>query len=84
MSIEVQIRDHLAQNVLFSDGSFEFDDDASFLEEGIIDSVAVMDLVFFAEEQFNIAIEDHEIIPDNFDSVIKLAHFIRTKQAEYG
>ena len=68
MSIEAQVRDYLAQNVLFSDGTFDYDDDASFLEEGIIDSVAIMEVVFFVEETFDIEIEDHEIVPEHFDS----------------
>lgn len=84
MSIEAQIRDFLARNVLFSDGTFPYDDDASFLEEGIIDSVAIMEVVFFVEETFAIAIEDHEIVPDNFDSVNKLTAFIRAKQDRDG
>jgi acyl carrier protein len=69
MSIETQVREYLAQNVLFSNDSFEYDNDASFLEEGIIDSVAIMDFVLFIEETYNIQIEDHEITPDHFDSV---------------
>ncbi len=84
MSIEAQIRDYLVENVLFSDGSFEYDDDASFLEEGIIDSVAIMDVVMFVEQTFSIEIEDHEIVPDHFDSVNKLAAYIRTKQNSHG
>jgi acyl carrier protein len=84
MSIEVQIREYLTENVLFSDGVFEYDDDASFLDEGIIDSVAIMDFVMFVEETFDIVIEDHEIIPDHFDSVNKLASYIRQKQNSQG
>ena len=80
MDIETQIRDYLAENVLFSDGAFGYDDNASFLEEGIIDSVAIMDIVMFVEETFTITIEDHEIIPDHFDSVNRLASYIRVKQ----
>ena len=84
MSIETQIQEYLAENVLFSGGTFEYDNDASFLEEGIIDSVAIMDFVMFVEETFNIIIEDHEIVPDNFDSVNKLTGYIRRKQNHSG
>ena len=80
MDIEAQIRDYLTENVLFSDGPFGYDDNASFLEEGIIDSVAIMDIVMFVEETFTITIEDHEIIPDHFYSVNRLASYIRVKQ----
>ncbi|HML20717.1 MAG TPA: acyl carrier protein [Aggregatilinea sp.] len=81
MTIEAQIRDYLAHSVLFTDGAYDYEDDASFLEEGIVDSVAVMELALFVEETFGINIEDADITPDNFDSVTKLANYIRRKQA---
>jgi len=80
MSIETQVRDYLVENVLFSDGNFDYDDDASFLEAGIIDSVGIIDMVLFIEETFAIKIEDSEITPEHFDSVNKLANYIRAKQ----
>lgn len=84
MDIETQLRRYLAENVLFSDGAFDYDDDASLLEEGVIDSVAIMDVVMFVEETFGISIEDHEIVPDHFDSINKLAGYIRVKQDHHG
>jgi acyl carrier protein len=80
MAIETQIRDYVAKNILFTDNGFEYSDDDSFLEQDIIDSVGVMELVLFVEETFSVAVNDHEVTPDNFDSVNKLARFIRSKQ----
>ena len=81
MEINAQIRDFIAHSLLFSDNGFGYDDNDSFLQEGIVDSVGVMDLVSFVEETFAVTVDDHEIIPDNFDSVNKLAHYVRSKQA---
>ena len=80
MAIETQIRDYLAKNILFTDNDFEYSDDDSFLEQDIIDSVGVMELVLFVEETFSLAVNDHEVTPYNFDSVNKLARFVRSKQ----
>ena len=38
-----------------------------------------MELVEFAQPTFGIAIDQQEVIPDNFDSVSKLAAFVRRK-----
>lgn len=81
MEIEAKIRTYIAQNLLFSDNGFTYDDDASFLEEGIIDSIGVLELVLFVEETFGLTVPDQEITPDNFDSVRKLANFICSKLA---
>jgi acyl carrier protein len=81
MEINVQIRDFIAKNLLFSDNGFQYDDDDSFLQEGIVDSVGVMDLVSFVEDNFQVEVDDQEIVPDNFDSINKLAQYVRSKQA---
>jgi len=73
MAIENQIKDYIAKNLLFSDNGFPYPDEASFLDEGIVDSVGVMELVAFVEEEFGIKVDDLEVTPDNFDSVSKLA-----------
>lgn len=79
MDIKVQIREYVAHNLLFSDNGFEYDDDDSFLQEGIVDSVGVLDLVLFVEETFGVKVDDQEVTPDNFDSVNKLANYIHSK-----
>lgn len=73
------IRDYIARNLLFSDADFEYTDDVSFLEEGIIDSLGVIELVSFIEKQFGVRVADHELVPDNFDSVNKLVGFVGGK-----
>jgi len=79
MVIEQQVRQFVAQNLLFSEDGYPFDDDASFLQEGIIDSLGVMELVAFAEKAFQIKVEPNDVIPDHFDSVSRLANYIRRK-----
>ncbi len=81
MEINTKVRDFIAHNLLFSDNGFGYDDNDSFLQEGIVDSVGVMDLVSFVEETFAVTVDDHEITPDNFDSVNKVAQYVRSKQA---
>ena len=53
--------------------------DTSFLDQGIIDSVAVIEIVAFLEEAFNIRVEDEEIIPDNLDSINRLESYVLAK-----
>jgi len=79
MSIEDQIKDYIAKNLLFSDSGFPYDDNVSFLDEGIVDSVGVMELVSFVEDDFRVHVDDLDITPENFDSVNKIAAYIRRK-----
>lgn len=74
-----QIRDFVARNLLFSESGFSYDDDASFLDEGIIDSLGVIELVTFVEKRYGVSVLDHELVPNNFDSVNKLSTYIAQK-----
>ena len=79
-NIESNLKEFIAENILFSTDGFIHGDDTSFLETGIIDSMSVMDLVLFVESTYKIPISDKEITPENFDSINNLAQFIRSKQ----
>jgi len=54
-------------------------DDTLLVENDIIDSTGVIELVCFLEETFEIRVEDAEITPENLDSVSRLVDFIQTK-----
>jgi acyl carrier protein len=80
MNYEEKIRNYIAEKILFSKNGYAHADDASFLEEGIVDSTSILELVMFIEENFKISVDDAEITPDNFDSVKKLADYVRGKK----
>jgi acyl carrier protein len=79
-TVEQRIRDFIARNLLYSADGYTLPDDASFLQNGIIDSLGVMELVDFVQLSFQVIVEQHEVVPGNFDSVTKLAAFVRWKQ----
>jgi acyl carrier protein len=51
------------------------------LLEGLVDSTAMLRLVLFIEERFGVHVEDDELVPENFETVRKLAEFVERKQA---
>lgn len=58
-----------------------FTDEDSFLEKGILDSTGVLELVGHIEKEYGIRFEADEIIPDNLDSIDKIADFVVRKTA---
>jgi acyl carrier protein len=68
----------VVDNVLFGDGA-RLDKDTSFLNEGIIDSTGILELIMFREEQFDIKIEDQDLTPENLDSLSNISVFIQSK-----
>ena len=82
IDIKNQIRNFIYSNFLHTNSENGFTDDQSFLDNGIIDSTGVLELITFVEETFKINIEDDEIIPENLDSIERLVQFIQRKKKE--
>jgi acyl carrier protein len=78
LEIKNKVRDFIVENFLFGDAE-GLGDDTSFLDEGIIDSTGVLELVSFIEKAFSIQVEDDEMVPQNLDSLNCAAVYIQSK-----
>jgi acyl carrier protein len=74
--MEDQIRRFLSESFFVDDIAAE----ASFLEQGVLDSTGVLELVTFLEDAFGIDVLDEELLPDNLDSVARIVRFVERKQ----
>jgi acyl carrier protein len=54
------------------------------LESGILDSMGVLEVVHFIEEEFRIQISDEELVPENFQSIERLVSFLQSKTKSVG
>ena len=68
----------MVDNFLFGDGN-NLENDTSFMENGIIDSTGILELVTYLEENFGIKIQDDELLPENLDSLNNVADFLNRK-----
>jgi len=78
MNLVSEIREFIVENFLFGDGE-QLGEGTSFLEEGIIDSTGILELIMFLEETYSLKIEDDELIPDNLDTLQNVTNFIERK-----
>lgn len=74
-----KIRHFIRESFLFG-GDDELRDDDSFLEMGIVDSTGVLELVAFLESEWDLSIDDAELVPENLDSVDNIVGFLDRKQ----
>lgn len=80
--IQSEIRNFVAENFLFGEDPESLQNDDSFLETGIIDSTGVLELVAFIEDQYDVEVDDDELVPENLDSINRLIDFIDSKLKE--
>jgi acyl carrier protein len=78
--VRSKIRGFIVENFLFGneDG---LKDDASFLDEGIIDSTGILEMVSYLEEEFSISVDDEELVPENLDSINNVVAYLTKKIA---
>jgi acyl carrier protein len=79
MQLREQIRGFIIENFLFGDTEPLTDDAVSLLDNGIVDSVGVLEMVAWLEENHGLKVEDQELVPENFDSVERLTRFVERK-----
>jgi acyl carrier protein len=79
MSTQQKVRQFVTTNFYVADPS-TLNDEQSLLEAGIVDSTGVLEIVQFLESDFGIKVEDTEIIPENVDSIFRIAAFIGRKK----
>ena len=53
--------------------------DEPLYTSNLIDSMGTVDLAMMLEEEFNIKIDTRDIIVSNFDSIEKLANYIKSR-----
>lgn len=76
---KTSIRNYIVENFLFGEAD-GFADDTSFLDQGILDSTGVLELVSYLEKTYGIEVGDDDLSPENLDSVDFIYAYLKRKQ----
>jgi acyl carrier protein len=83
--VETQIRaaltEFIVMNYLFGDITRAPLDDDTLVEEGIIDSTGILELIEFLESHFGIEVSEAETVPQNLGSISSLTRFVMSKRS---
>ncbi len=77
-AVEQQIRAFIQTNFFSSEA---FSDEDSLFDKGIVDSTGVLEVVAFVEETFKIKVKDQDLVPENFETIARLARYVRAQTA---
>jgi acyl carrier protein len=78
MDTKDKIKAYIEETFLFGQGGLE--EDTSLIEDHIIDSTGILEVIAFVERTFHVQVEDDEMIPENFNSVKSIASYIERKK----
>ena len=73
-----KVRSFIVDNFLFGDDD-GLDDQISFLDSGIVDSMGILEIVNFINEEFQVTVADIELLPENLDSIDNIANYLSNK-----
>jgi len=75
-----QVRNFILENYLFTNDPSALALDDSLLGRGIVDSTGMLEIIYFIEEQLGVKVADQDMIPDNLDSVNRIAKYVQSKR----
>ena len=78
-AIKAELKNFIIGHYLLGSEKAKLSDDDSFLDRGIIDSIGVIELASFIQNNYRIKIGVAEIVPANMDTINNLTSFIVKK-----
>jgi acyl carrier protein len=73
-----RVKGFIAEEIMFEDSASDLSDDTQLLG-GVLDSLGLMQLVSYIEEEFDVTVEDSEVTVDNFRTVADIERLISQK-----
>ena len=74
-----EVRDVLAA-IIGEDAASSVDENDLLFEEGVIDSLHLIELIDLLQERFGMEVESDELSPENFESLQAMADYVRRKR----
>lgn len=78
MNVIESVRSYLSTDLRIAQAD-EVDPDLPLVQRGVLDSIELMQVVEFLENQYKITIDETEILPSNLRSLNTIAAFVSTK-----
>jgi|GraSoiStandDraft_4_1057263.scaffolds.fasta_scaffold597327_3 acyl carrier protein len=79
--IQQMIRRFVLRELITADEAKDLKDDDSLFQNEVLDSVSILQLLAFVDAEFDVRIESEDVNPDNFDSIERLARYVKRKLA---
>jgi acyl carrier protein len=73
------VRSFIKSHFLFNSLECVIDENTSFMDAGILDSTGILELIAFLQKNYNITIEDNEMLPENLDTLSSISRYVKGK-----
>lgn len=80
MNIESKIEKFILDDLLSGSRKAPIGADESLVSSGILDSLALLRIISFLEEEFGVTVNDDEVVPENFETINVIKTFIENRR----
>jgi len=80
-TIKATVKNFILNEFLPGEDPAALTDTTALVTTGILDSIAVLKVVTFLENQFGITIEPHEAVVENLNSLSDIARLVMSKKS---
>jgi acyl carrier protein len=77
-----RIRQLMVENLTYSGSWSEVDEDYPLLAKHVIDSLGMLKLVSLIEDEFDVEIDDDDVVPDNWKTIRHVAALVESKRSQ--
>jgi acyl carrier protein len=74
--VTARVRDYVTENFLYLRPDFSIGENDSLLGKGIIDSMGVIEVITFVQDEFGITIADDDITEENLGTLAAIARYV--------
>ncbi|MEN8131490.1 MAG: acyl carrier protein [Pseudomonadota bacterium] len=74
-----ELTDYFVNTLLKGNLPENFDDNFNLLQESVLDSIGIMELVQYLSEKYSINVNFDEVVPENFGNIISLSKYVEKK-----
>lgn len=78
--IITRLRGFIEETFLYMRPDFELGDDDSLMGKGIVDSMGVMEVIAFIDEELGVTVTDTDVTEQNLGTINAIANYVLARQ----
>jgi acyl carrier protein len=82
--MESAIKEYISRELVSDPELLPLENDTPLLVSGILDSLSVLKLVLFFDEQFGIVVASEDVIPEHFETIEAICTYLRAQHQVQG
>ena len=76
-----ETRHYITENFLYARPNYVVSEEEHLMERGVVDSMGMVELITFLQDQFGVEPADDEITEENFATLRRIATFVMKRKA---